>query len=62
MACEVSSDGLKVKSATPVATEDHVTTGNANIIIAHRYWEFKRRASSLNSRARLIGTVADHSI
>jgi hypothetical protein len=41
-------------SATSVATEEHPTTGNADVIIASRYWEFKRR---VNSHARLIGGV-----
>jgi hypothetical protein len=29
----------------------------ADIIIAYRYWEFKRRATSLNSGTCLIGRV-----
>jgi hypothetical protein len=36
--------------------------GDADVIIARRYWEFKHRASSLNSRAHLIGMVNGDSI
>jgi hypothetical protein len=36
--------------------------GDADIIIARHYYEFKRRTSSLNSRACLIGMVTDESI
>jgi hypothetical protein len=31
--------------------------GDADVIIAYRYWEFKRHASSLNNGVRLIGRV-----
>jgi hypothetical protein len=36
--------------------------GNTDIIIVRRYWEFKHRASSLNSRVCLIVMVVDDSI
>jgi hypothetical protein len=37
-------------------------TGDADIIIAPHYWEFKRRASSLNSHVCLIEMVIGDSI
>jgi hypothetical protein len=37
-------------------------TGDADVIIAYRYWEFKHHASSLNSQTRLIGMVAGESM
>jgi hypothetical protein len=37
-------------------------TGDADVIIAHRYWVFKRHASSLNSHARLVERVLGDSI
>jgi hypothetical protein len=36
--------------------------GDADVIIVRHYWEFKRRASSLNSHVRLIGMVTGDSL
>jgi hypothetical protein len=36
--------------------------GDADVISDHSYWEFKHRASSLNSRTRLIEMVPGDSI
>jgi hypothetical protein len=59
---ELGSDGSKMTSSGPVATEFTAATGDANIIIVHRYGEFKHHASPLNSSMRLIRRVPDDSI
>jgi hypothetical protein len=55
-------DMRKMTSSVSVATEFTAAMGNTDIIIACRYWEFKCRASPLNSSARLIRRAPSDSI
>jgi hypothetical protein len=55
LAREVSSDGRKMTSATPIAIEDHSSDGRLPIATG------SSSVSSLNSHVRLIGMVAGDS-
>jgi hypothetical protein len=51
---ELNSNGRKITSYMPIATEFTPAMSDGDVIIARRYWEIKRHASSLNSGARII--------
>jgi hypothetical protein len=59
---ELNSNGRKIMSYMPIATEFTPAMSDADVIIARRYWKFKRHASSLNSGARIIRRVPGNSI